>query len=41
MNTVKNLFQHLPFGHIKLMFFRKLVTKTSLDFNKSYNNFDD
>ena len=26
MNTVKNLFQYLPFNHIKLMFFRKLVT---------------
>ena len=27
INTVENLTQHLPFGHIKLVFFLKTVTK--------------
>ena len=27
MNTVENYSQHLPFGHIKFMFFLELVTK--------------
>ena len=39
MNFAENLTQHLPFGPIKLIFSLKLVTE-SLDFIKSYDNFD-
>ena len=36
---LKNFSQHLPFGHIKLMFFLTLVTKRAWIYLTSYYNF--